>query len=120
MRPTIGIIIFAAGLMAQFTPSTPCPGGTTNQPGTINYVLQTNGNGTCTWVAAGGGSLPATVVQTNQANTYTTGLQDFALASVNLPSTATVGSATITFPGSTATLATLGANTFTSAQTIAS
>ena len=65
---------------------------------------------TCT-----GGS--ANAVLNNQANTYSTGLQDFSGASIKLPSAVTVGANSITFPSVSATLATLGANTFTGAQT---
>ena len=49
--------------------------------------------------------LPATVVQTNQANTYTTGLQDFSAATMKLPSSVTVGVNSITLPTSAGTLA---------------
>lgn len=71
-------------------------------------------NGT-NWIVSGG-SLPATVVQTNQANTYTTGLQDFSAATAKLPSAVTVGSNAITFPGVASTLATLGANALSGDQ----
>jgi hypothetical protein len=50
-------------------------------------------------------SLPGTVVQTNQANTYTTGLQDFIAATMRLPSSVTVGENYINFPASSGTLA---------------
>jgi hypothetical protein len=51
-------------------------------------------------------SLPGTVVQTNQANTYSTGLQDFSSASMKLPLTATEsGGNTLTFPTATGTVA---------------
>jgi len=50
-------------------------------------------------------SLPGTVVQTNQANTYTTGLQDFTAATMKLPSSVTVGPNYITLPASSGTLA---------------
>ena len=65
-----------------------------------------------------GADLPATAVQTGQANTYTTGLQDFSSGTVKLPSAVTVGANAITFPGVAATLAILGANTFVGNQTI--
>jgi hypothetical protein len=50
-------------------------------------------------------TLPSTVVQTDQANTYSTGLQDFSSANMKLPSSITVGSNTITQPSSSGTLA---------------
>jgi hypothetical protein len=51
-------------------------------------------------------SLPGTVVQTNQANTYSTGLQNFSSASMKLPLTATEsGGNTLTFPTATGTVA---------------
>ena len=60
-----------------------------------------NSNGTCTPPY----SLPSTVVQTNQANTYTTGLQDFSSATVKMPTSHTAGSNTYTEPASTGTYA---------------
>jgi hypothetical protein len=52
------------------------------------------------------GNLPSTVVQTNQANTYTTGLQDFSAATMKLPLTATAsGGGTLTWPTTTGTVA---------------
>jgi hypothetical protein len=50
-------------------------------------------------------SLPSTVVQTNQANTYTTGLQNFSSATMKLPSSVTVGANSITLPASSGTVA---------------
>jgi hypothetical protein len=79
-------------------------------------VQLSDGTGTSTHLAAfdanggltdGGapGSLPGTVVQTNQANAYSTGLQDFSAATMKLPSSVTVGSNSITMPSSAGTLA---------------
>jgi len=50
-------------------------------------------------------TLPSTLVYNNQANTYSTGLQDFSAASMKQPATYTVGSNTITNPTSAGTLA---------------
>ncbi|MGO9316445.1 MAG: hypothetical protein ACLPXT_12410 [Terracidiphilus sp.] len=79
-------------------------------------VQLSDGTGTSTHLAAfdanggltdGGApsSLPGTVVQTNQANTFSTGLQDFSAATMKLPSSVTVGSNSITMPSSAGTLA---------------
>jgi hypothetical protein len=57
-------------------------------------------------------SLPSTVVQTGQANTYTTGLQNFSSATMKIPASVTVGSNTITMPSATGTLAMLAAPQF--------
>jgi hypothetical protein len=43
-------------------------------------------------------------VQTNQANTYSTGIQDFSSATMKLPSSVTVGTNSITMPASAGTL----------------
>jgi hypothetical protein len=50
-------------------------------------------------------ALPSTVVQTNQANAYSSELQDFSGASLKQPASYTVGSNTITNPTSAGTLA---------------
>jgi hypothetical protein len=67
--------------------------------------LCTDSNGGATTTGCPSATLPSTAVQTNQANTYSTGLQDFSAASMKQPSTYTVGSNTITNPTSTGTLA---------------
>lgn len=77
-------------------------------------------NGTAFGTAATMAGPTGAIVGVGQANTYGNFLQDFSGGSVKLPATVTVGSATITFPGVTSTLASLGANTFTAAQTISS
>lgn len=56
-------------------------------------------------VPAGTYTLPSTVVQTNQANTYGAFAQNFASATLTMASTYTVGAFTITQPGATGTLA---------------
>ena len=61
--------------------------------------------------------LPSTVVQTGQANTYSTGLQDFSSATMKQPSTYTVGSFTITNPGATGTLCASGSSCSVTALT---
>ena len=81
------------------------------QPANGGTGLDTSGSTGCpsitagTWSIAGCSSLPSTVVQTNQANTYGAFLQDLSAATVKLPSSFMVGSNTITNPSSTGTLA---------------
>jgi len=49
--------------------------------------------------------LPSTLVYNNQANTYSTGLQDFSSATMKLPASVTVGANSITLPASAGTVA---------------
>jgi hypothetical protein len=51
-----------------------------------NITISTAGNTVTINSTGGSGSLPSTVVQTNQSNAYTTGTQDFRSASHTLPS----------------------------------
>ena len=72
-------------------------------PSTNGYLLSSTSAGVRSWVAPY--TLPGTVVQTNQANTYTTGLQDFSSVTMRLPSSVTVGANSITLPASAGTVA---------------
>jgi hypothetical protein len=71
-------------------------------------ITLTWNNGSGAWVVENEWqyyTLPSTVVQTNQANTYSTGLQDFSSATMKQPSNYTVGSYIMTQPGAAGTLA---------------
>ena len=63
-------------------------------------------------------SLPAAVVQTAQANTYSTGLQDFSSATVKLPGSFTSGIYTVTIPQATDTLVNLAGSQALTNKTI--
>jgi hypothetical protein len=118
-----GIGTFGTQVTTTSTVQTNCvavTSGVSSTSGNVGFYNQaTGGVGTVTilqsWMCSNaascspsGGGLPATLVQTNQANTYTTGLQNFSAASVKQPATYTVGSATITQPSGSGTLALVG------------
>ena len=103
-----------------------------SNPSVNGYVLSSTTAGVRSWIANGSGgsmSWPSTpgitvctgtpctawgtsltaptgsLVGVGQANTYTTGLQDFSSATMKLPSSVTVGANSITLPASAGTVA---------------
>ena len=121
--PGAGVAHFAGSTQAVTSSAVTAADATGNTSGSGNFCLTTscamttpNLGTPSAIVLTNATGFPATIVQTNQANTYSTGLQQFASATMGLPSSAAYAPTTAALFGydSTNNRAVLGNGTNTS------